>query len=204
VVQEWALPLLGGRVSASALRQGNVVRDEQNFSISARAPSESMALELATGDAAVRLGNINLTGRAHVFDAPSGAEATFGDALQLLSDQVAPAQAAPGAKVTVKLRWRSTAELPQAYKVFVHVLDPGGQQVVAQRDAEPQDGRAPTTSWVVDEVIDDEYVVTLPAGIGVGDYPIELGVYDPRSGDRLRLADGENRLLLTTRLAVTR
>jgi hypothetical protein len=106
--------------------------------------------------------------------------------------------------VTLKLRWRSMAELPQAFKVFVHVLDPSGQQVVAQRDSEPQDGRAPTTGWVVGEVIDDEYVVKLPAGLAPGDYPIEIGVYDPRSGDRLRLASDANRLLLSTPLAVTR
>jgi len=41
----------------------------------------------------------------------------------------------------------------------VHVLDPAGAQVVAQRDAEPRDGHAPTTGWVVGEVSDD-YVIT--------------------------------------------
>jgi hypothetical protein len=91
----------------------------------------------------------------------------------------------------------------QAYKVFVHVLDSSQQQVVAQRDAEPQDGGAPTTGWVVGEVIEDEYAMTLPAGLAAGEYPIEVGVYDPRSGERLRLPNGDNRLLLGTRLRVT-
>jgi hypothetical protein len=104
--------------------------------------------------------------------------------------------------VTVKLRWRSAAELQQAYKVFVHVLDASGQQVVAQRDAEPQDGRAPTTGWVVGEVIDDQYVITLPAGVAAGAYPVEVGVYEPRSGDRLRLPNGDNHFVLNTRLQI--
>jgi hypothetical protein len=92
--------------------------------------------------------------------------------------------------------------MTHAYKVFVHVLDPAGERVVAQRDAEPQDGRAPTTGWVVGEVLDDEYAVSLPTGLAAGDYPVELGVYDARSDERLRLANGDNRVLLATRLQV--
>jgi hypothetical protein len=73
---------------------------------------------------------------------------------------------------------------------------------MAQRDAEPLDGRAPTTGWVTGEVIEDEYMITLPSTMAPGDYPVELGVYDPRSGERLRLADGANRLVLSQRLRI--
>jgi hypothetical protein len=156
------------------------------------------------GGAAVRLGNVKMTGRAHRFDAGTDArpEATFADSMQLLSDTLEPGEGKPNAKVSVKLRWRGGAEMQQAYKVFVHVLDPLGERVVAQRDAEPQDGRAPTTGWVVGEVIDDEYAITLPATLPSGEYPVEVGVYDARSGERLRLADGDNRFVLNTRLHV--
>jgi hypothetical protein len=92
--------------------------------------------------------------------------------------------------------------MKQAYKVFVHVLDPTGEHVVAQRDAEPQDGKAPTPSWVVGEVVDDEYAISLPGDLKNGEYPVEIGVYDPRSGDRLKLANGDNRLVLSTPLRV--
>jgi hypothetical protein len=204
VVQESVLPLLGGSFSPSALHVGNVIRDEQNVLLSATAPAETLGLEVATSDASVRLGSLKLTGRPHQFDTSTAEPlATFGDGIQLLADQIEPAQARGGEKVTVKVRWRSAAELHQAYKVFVHVLDPSGQQVVAQRDAEPQDGRAPTTGWVLGEVIDDEYVIALPPGLGAAEYPLELGVYDPRSGERLRLANGDNRLLLSPPLLVT-
>ena len=145
-----------------------------------------------------------MTGRGHVIEASPGdvVEATFGHALQLLSDQLEPARASAGDKVVVKLRWRSAAAMQQAYKIFVHVLDPSGEHVLAQRDAEPQDGKAPTPGWVVGEVVDDEYAITLPAGLAAGDYPVEIGVYDPRSGDRLKLATDDNRLVLSTRLKV--
>jgi hypothetical protein len=122
--------------------------------------------------------------------------------MALISDALEPAVAHSGDKVTVKLRWRAAAAMSVGYKVFVHVLDPAGQQVVAQRDAEPQDGKAPTTGWVAGEALDDSYQVTLPSGLAAGTYPVEVGVYDPRSGDRLRLANGENRVLLTPPLTV--
>jgi hypothetical protein len=100
------------------------------------------------------------------------------------------------------LRWRSAAALKQAYKVFVHVLDPSGEHVVAQRDAEPQDGQAPTPGWVVGEVVDDQYPIMLPTALPSGDYPVEVGVYEARSGERLTLANGDNRLVLARRLRV--
>jgi hypothetical protein len=53
---------------------------------------------------------------------------------------------------------------------------------------------------VAGEVIEDEYVVGLPAAVATGDYPVEVGVYDPRTGDRLTLPNGENRFVLATRL----
>ncbi len=212
VVQESMLPLLGGRLLPSALHAGNVVRDEQSILIGGTVPSEALSLEMdlvdargtSLADAPVRLGSVKMTGRAHAVDSSPGGtvEATFGASMELLDARLEPAQASSGGKVVVKLRWRSAAPMTQAYKVFVHVLDPPGEHVVAQRDAEPQDGKAPTPSWVVGEVIDDEYAMTLPSGLATGEYPVEIGVYDPRSGDRLKLANGDNRLVLATRLHV--
>jgi hypothetical protein len=212
VVQETVLPLLGGRLIPSALHEGNVVRDEQSLLVGGTVPSEVLALDAdvldgrgtSLADSAARLGSVKMTGRAHVVDSSPGAavEATFGEAMQLLSDQLEPGRASAGGKVVVKLRWRSAAAMKQAYKVFVHVLDSSGEQVVAQRDAEPQDGKAPTPGWVMGEVVDDEYAITLPAGLPAGDYPVEIGVYDPRSGDRLKLANGDNRVILSTRLKI--
>ena len=163
-------------------------------------------MEVALDDSVpVRLGTVVSTGRAHVSD-DSGqpALATFGGSMDLLTAALEPASVASGSaqKVNVKLRWRSAAAMSAGYKVFVHVLDPSGQQVVAQRDAEPQDGKAPTSSWVPGEAIDDAYEVQLPAGLAAGEYPVEVGVYDPRNGERLTLASGENHVVLGTALRV--
>ena len=42
----------------------------------------------------------------------------------------------------------------------------------------------------------------IEARVPAGDYPVEVGVYEPRSGDRLTLANGDNRVILATRLRV--
>jgi hypothetical protein len=202
IAQESMQPLLGGRLTPGLLRAGNVVRDEQTLLIDARVPPEPLALELDVLDTRVRLGSVKMTGRAHVFDPTAPAQATFGPSIQLIKHELEPAQARPNEKVTVRLRWRSAAAMTLAYKIFVHVLDPKGEKVVAQRDAEPQDGRAPTTAWVVGEVIDDEYAMTLPAGLASGEYPVEIGVYDARTGDRLPLPNGDTRVILDKPLRV--
>jgi hypothetical protein len=203
IVQESVLTLLGGRVAPSALRAGSVVRDEQLLVGNAGLPAERLAVEVKIADERIRLGSVKMTGRAHVlFDSSSEPEAVFGGSMQLLGEALEPTQTRAGGMLTVKLRWRAAAPMEQAYKVFVHVLDPAGRQVVAQRDAEPQEGQAPTTSWVAGEVIDDEYVIGLPAVLGSGDYPIEMGVYEPRSGDRLTLANGDNRFILSAKLHI--
>jgi hypothetical protein len=199
VLQESVLPLLGGRLAPSALHAGNVVRDEQSILVDARVPDERVSLEIALEDATRRLGSLNLTGRARVMDTSGAAPiATFGGAMDLIAARVEPA----GEKLSVTLRWRGAEQMRQAYKVFVHVLDLSGQHVVAQRDSEPKNGEAPTTSWVVGEMLEDAYALDLPGGLAPGDYPVEVGVYDPRSGDRLTLANGDNHLVLATRVAV--
>src|SRR5438128_1106090 len=179
-------PPLGGRVAPTVLRAGNVVRDEQMLASNAGLPAERLAVEVNVEDERVLLGSVQMTGRAHVIsDASPEPEAVFGGAMQLLSETLEPGQGRAGEKVTVRLRWRGAAPMKQAYKVFVHVLDVSGDKVVAQRDAEPQDGKAPTTTWVAGEVIDDEYVVTLPAALVRGDYPVEGGGYDAGRGGGL-------------------
>ncbi|MBV9581014.1 MAG: hypothetical protein JO057_20740, partial [Chloroflexi bacterium] len=207
VVQEDELPLLGGRVAPDTLQAGNVVRDEEGVVINPQAPAEAVSVEVALDDSeSLRLGTVQLSGRSHVFDTSGQAPlATFGDAMDLMAASVEPGQVRAGSaqKVAVTLRWRDAAPMAAAYKVFVHVLDPDGQQVVAQRDAEPQAGQAPTTGWLQGEVLDDTYEIQLPVGLAPGSYPIEVGVYDPRTSERLSLASGDNHLVLGQRLAVS-
>ncbi len=205
VVQESVLPVFGGRLAPTALRGGSVVRDEQSLELGSKLAGEGLMLEvgLAGADGLAPIGKISVAGRPHAIDT-SGARpvAVFGSSMALLEARVEPERAKPGANVTVHLRWRADATMERTYKVFVHVLDRSGAKVAAQRDAEPLDGQAPTTGWVTGEVIEDEYRVAVPVEMGAGDYPIEIGVYEERSAQRLTLADGANHLVLESRLTI--
>jgi hypothetical protein len=96
--------------------------------------------------------------------------------------------------VAVELRWRAVAKLDRDYKVFVHLYTPEGR-LVAQHDAMPVNDLRPTSAWPPEEEIADRHGLPLPP-----DAPVRLqlavGLYDPASGERLRLDGGEDHLVL--------
>jgi hypothetical protein len=88
------------------------------------------------------------------------------------------------------------------YTVFTHLLD-GDNQVRGQMDSQPQGGGRPTTGWVPQEYVVDEYQLAVQADAPEGDYVIEVGMYDASTPDfrRLLLVDSagsvlDNRIVL--------
>ncbi len=84
--------------------------------------------------------------------------------------------AAPGDTVALTLVWQAQTPPSGRWKVFTHLLD-DRQQVVAQRDAEPDGGLRPTTSWQPGETVEDRYGLAIPAGLRSGSYTLEVGMY---------------------------
>jgi hypothetical protein len=82
------------------------------------------------------------------------------------------------------------------YTTFVHLLDVS-QQVVSQLDHVPGDGALPTTGWLPREVIADEFVVPLPESEAMAATQLELGVYDPATGERLPVIDEAGKVIDT-------
>jgi hypothetical protein len=69
----------------------------------------------------------------------------------------------------------------------VQLLNETGQ-VVAQVDAQPQAGTAPTLTWLPGEILSDPYTLTLPPTLPPGTYRLIAGLYDATTGARLPLA----------------
>jgi hypothetical protein len=95
-----------------------------------------------------------------------------------------------------------------AYTVFTHLLDPA-DQVRGQMDNQPQGGARPTTGWVPQEYVRDDYQLTLAADAPLGEYTIEVGMYDAGTPEFWRLplvdADGDpvaNRIVLDVLIRV--
>lgn len=90
-----------------------------------------------------------------------------------------------GHELRVTLDWQALERVTGHFEVFLHAVDDAGR-IVAQQDAEPEAGAAPTQGWLANEVVADTHVINLPAG---GHYLRLTGLYDPGTGQRLPVWD---------------
>jgi hypothetical protein len=110
--------------------------------------------------------------------------------VQLLSFEIQPRPegAREGAPQHVQLTWQATAPVQTDYTVFVQWLD-GNDQVLAQVDRQPQEGRAPTSTWRKGDTFTESYELDMTgAPSGPGGRRLIVGLYDP-TGRRLILAE---------------
>ncbi len=75
------------------------------------------------------------------------------------------------------------ATFDKDYWVFVHVLDPEGEQMWTEDHLPP----TPTSKWKAGETIEYKRTIFVPAYPYVGEAVVRVGVYDPPSGKRLVL-----------------
>ncbi|MCS7002398.1 MAG: hypothetical protein NZ518_06070, partial [Dehalococcoidia bacterium] len=108
--------------------------------------------------------------------------------------EIDKAEARAGETVRVTLYWEAIGPAPQDLKVFVHLLDAAGR-VVAQRDAPPRDGAAPTIAWTAGQTIIDPYPIVLPRDLPAGELTIEVGMYDPESNRRVLIGRDDHLVL---------
>jgi hypothetical protein len=91
---------------------------------------------------------------------------------------------ASGNTLTLTLYWQAL-QVPQGdYKVFVHLLDEGGE-LVTQDDASPRDGHYPTWAWQPGDLVPDPHQLRLPDERPPGPYHLAVGMYHPESDARL-------------------
>lgn len=104
-----------------------------------------------------------------------------------------------GEAVQLTLYWRADAAIAEDYTVFTHLLDPTGW-LRGQQDNPPRGGTLPTSAWVPQTWVIDQYDIVLASDGPSGDYAIEVGMYHPDSGSRLsvggRDGDAANRRVL--------
>ena len=111
------------------------------------------------------------------------------------------AQARPGETLTLDLFWQAAQPVPQDYTVFTHLVGTAHNPrtngpVWAQHDGPPVDGTYLTSTWVPGQVIADRHLLQIDPAAPPGDYVLEIGLYVPSTGERLRLASGEDHAIL--------
>ena len=105
-----------------------------------------------------------------------------------------------GDSLRVGLLWRG--ESPPAwpsYSVFCQLRD--GDQVVAQDDGLPADGRYPTYAWRAGEEIADWREIDL-MGVEPGEYDLFCGLYDRETGLRVGVVDPQGQAVPGNEIAL--
>jgi hypothetical protein len=121
-------------------------------------------------------------------------QATLGEHIWLMGYDLDRTEIRPGQTLQLTLHWQVTAQIVKPYTVFTHLIgatNPATKSPVwAQMDGEPVGGSRPTTGWQVGETINDRYGLRIPQNIPLGDYTLEVGMYDPVTRVRLPVRDG--------------
>ncbi|MCS7178977.1 MAG: hypothetical protein N0A03_06860, partial [Anaerolineae bacterium] len=182
--------------------QGEIVRDVWSFSVPVALPSNptlpvpagtyTLHLDLVGADfkpisSGVNLGTMRVTVPARAFTTPAvpqRLDVRLGEIATLLGYESLPRLLRPGETFPLTLYWQADALIPSSYTVFVHLLGPDGR-IYAQQDSVPVGWTRPTTGWFPGEFIRDEYRLTLDPAAPPGEYRLEVGWYDPTTGQRV-------------------
>lgn len=102
----------------------------------------------------------------------------------------------PGDTLVLQVDWQALQPQSEDFKVFVHLVD-GQGNVLAQVDAPPQAGEAPTSGWIPGQVVADTYRLTLPVDAPPGPHRLYLGLYRGETLERLPVAgDDQGRVII--------
>lgn len=112
----------------------------------------------------------------------------FEKAISLVDYAVANPNVAPGKPIAMILYWQSTRPVDKNYTVFIHLVDRQGHTVTGY-DSQPRQGKAPTSSWRVNDLLPDGIVMPIDASVPPGEYQITVGLYDPTTMQRLSVLD---------------
>jgi hypothetical protein len=189
---------------------GEILRGLQVLRVPAQAAPGPMTVALtlidATGTAlapAVMVGSVEVQPVARNFTEPAvpvKIGATLGGIIRLEGATQLPLHAAAGATLLITLFWHALELVPDRYSVFIHLLDAAGG-LSAQIDSPPLAGARPTTGWLPGEYLTDSYNLVLPAGLPPGTYRLEVGLYQPNTGERLPVTGTDDASILIGEIA---
>ncbi|MEW6231086.1 MAG: hypothetical protein AB1566_02095, partial [Chloroflexota bacterium] len=208
----WGLsegPAVAGRHPTSAWWTGEYVKDQYYIIVPADAPSGQYLLRvgwydpasgqrlLVRGRDSVNLDTVSILARQRVMAAPPiphPASFRLGESFELLGYALERDPFRAGEELHLVLYWRDIKRTGATYTVFVHLVD-GQDRIWGQMDSEPAGGQAPTTSWVENEIIQDEYAIMVKPETAPGEYQLTVGMYDPANWARLPVFDASGQAL---------
>ncbi len=113
----------------------------------------------------------------------------FANGARLEGIAAEPVRVAPGGELTVRLHWSAGEDFePGNELVFIHLREPGGR-IVAQDDyrGSPVLWGDPAVRPLPGEIIEETRRIRLPDDAAPGPLDLNVGLYSPRNGRRLRV-----------------
>jgi hypothetical protein len=156
-------------------------------------------------DQTVPLGNISIEAGEHTFTRPEvdqSLDVQFGDIARLVGYTLEERVYSTTETIPLTLLWQSARDgSPDADVVFAHILGADGR-LIGQHDGVPDQGSRPVSGWVEGEYILDHHELSFRDPAYEGTAVIEVGLYNPTSGERIRVPDGSDHLLLPVELRI--
>ena len=142
-------------------------------------------------------GNVRLTlyTAPKSMPAPKQVDAPFGGSILLRSYAVSGEPVQPGLAVPVRIEWQAIRRPELRYKLFLQALD-AQNNIVGQRDSEPLSAGPATDAWQPGVTLVGQQAIPIFLGTPPGSYRLIAGLYDPQTGERLRLPGGEDHIEL--------
>lgn len=101
----------------------------------------------------------------------------FDNSISLNAIEIASSTLQPGQAVLVLASWKAKQSIAKNYTLFVHLVDEHGQ-VVAGYDAQPKEGKLPTSYWQPNRTITDAIILPITPEVPPSDhYRLEFGWY---------------------------
>lgn len=92
------------------------------------------------------------------------------------------------------LFWRVPQSISTRLTVSLRVVDTQ-DRILYQRDAEPGSGLRPVIGWASGEIVQDDIGFFVPPNAAPGQYRLMIVVYNPATGEELRIREGTQLLL---------
>jgi hypothetical protein len=166
---------------------GEVVADRYDSRLPLDTPPDTYPLRVAVAGTVLDLGHVTVQETERSFEVPPISrplKVTLGDRVELLGYDLSADSIAAGDVLTLTLTWRALGEMETDYTVFTHLLAPDGS-MTGQRDAQPVEGRYPTSLWLPGEVVSDVYEISVRPDAASGEHRLEVGMYVAEAGTRL-------------------
>ena len=99
-----------------------------------------------------------------------------------------------GGTLHARVYWAPLHALAKNYHVIAQLIGADGNAIAGSDKQHPGDpvvqGETPTTQIPSRRYLRDEHTIVIPANAPPGKYELRVGLYDPATGKRLKLADG--------------